>query len=88
MEEKDKTNITIASDMSNLEGVTAHMFQVTSNQSHESRIDFIYVDQLATSLGADSAPAKVVARVNMTTERLLELRKLLDDHIDGMTKGM
>ena len=80
---ESQATININASMEGFEGVTAHMFQVTTMDS-EARLDCIYVDQMALAAGLDTVQGKVVARVNMSTKRLHELYELLDRHFSNL----
>lgn len=87
MEEEGKqVAVSIAMDMSNFEGVTVHSFEVMT-QGDESRIDCIYVDFKQVLDGEEAAQGKVVARLNMSTKRLMELRDLLNKHTGYTAEG-
>lgn len=80
MNNDDGLNVSITLSMDDFEGTTANMFQVFSN-GPESRLDCVYVDFTQKNEETNEAPGKVVARINMSTGRLIELRDLLNRHI-------
>lgn len=84
-EDKSEVQISLNLNMNDFEGVTVHSFEVIT-QGEESRIDCIYVDLKPIIQGAD-AQGKIVARLNMSTSRLVELRDLLNNHLSKNGKG-
>lgn len=78
-----ETEISLNIDMNDFDGVTAQMFQISSIGS-ESRLDAIYVDIGAIVNNESQAQGKIVARINMTTDRLKELRDMLNDHFNNI----
>ena len=82
MEEKKKIDVNLNIDMNELAGRFSNVFQVGTFGT-ESRLDCVYVDK-ASATDGNPAIGKVVARISMTTDSLIELRELLDRHIDGL----
>lgn len=82
MEENNQINANLGIDMGNFEGCFSNMFQVSTYGS-ESRLDCVFLDKTSITEQGE-AMGKVVARVNMTTDSLIELRNLLDRHLDGL----
>lgn len=84
--EVKQISLAINMDISDFGGVFSNGFEMYTN-SGESRIDFMYIDLAHTNIDTMEAPAKVVSRVIMTSEKLAELRDLLNRHFDGGTEG-
>lgn len=78
-------NINLGMNMDEFEGKTVHLFQVFSS-GMETKLDCIYVDFSSATASVNEIPGKVVARLNMSTDRLVELRDLLNNHIENITK--
>lgn len=81
--EEAKLNLNMSMD--DFEGTTVHLFQVFSNGT-EARLDCIYADFGLAAQGADEIPGKIVARLNMSTDRLAELRDALNSHFENTAK--
>lgn len=73
--------VAIHQDVANMEGVTAHMFQLVV-VGDMARLDAVYVDQAPLVNGENRTVGKVVSRVNMTTGKLNELYLLLKEHYE------
>lgn len=84
--EKQPT-LSLGMDMAYFEGVFANMF-IVSSSGQEARLDCVYVDKVGTNPETGETPAKIVARVNMTTDSLVELRNALDEHIAKNLSGV
>ncbi len=84
--EESKPNIAVGVDMSEFEGTYANSFSAYTN-GMESRLDCIYIDLSSLSPECQDAQGKLVARVNMTTEQMVQLRDMLNEHIAKNVKG-
>lgn len=83
---EQQINVVINADMTAFGGSFANGFEMYSN-GNESRIDFIYADLAHMNPETMEAPAKIAARVIMTTDKMIELRDQLDRHIQSNTGG-
>lgn len=63
-------------------GVFSNGFEVFSAEN-EARVDFLYIDFAHINQETMEAPATIVSRVSMTAEKMLELRDILNRHIDS-----
>lgn len=82
MDSNAQINVVLNIDAGMFGGCYANMFQISTTGS-ESKLDCVYIDKTTIDGGSD-AIGKIVARVNMTTESLIELRALLDRHLNGV----
>lgn len=76
----NQIQISTSMNMDDFEGVTVHSFEIMT-QGEEARLDCIYVDFKPALNGQSEVPGKVVARLNMSTQRLKELQDLLNRHL-------
>ena len=79
MGDKQKLNVNLGLNMDDFEGRYANVFQVATF-GPEARLDCVYIDKASASETGECV-GKVVARINMTTQSLIELRDLLDTHV-------
>ena len=78
---EEQIGINLNLSMDEFDGCFANMFQLATFDG-ESRLDCVYVDKGSRSESGELT-GKVVARINMTTQAMFELRDLLNRHIEN-----